>query len=234
MKIFKIIIIFTLISSMKINASMLFMPDSDTAALVMLVSNTASTVSNTLKILEVAKKTSDQIDKYNFIAMRRYFIARRIKQHVLDIAETNKMKPKNLQELNQVMLRLKMNLQGLKSNIDFMAKDILEAQDFTDRYWGKIVNSMADEREAHNQELMSASEGSLSKHTQNTAMNTALNGTILSKIRRDNLEYQKVDLGLKKDQSVEKLRHEEFYKNWIGVENKKENVNEAITEGGKL
>ncbi len=234
MKIFKIIMSFTLIFSMRANASTFFMPDSDTAALVMLVSNTASTVSNTLKILEVAKKTSDQIDKYNFIAMRRYFIARRIEQHVVDIAEANKMKPKNLQELNQVMLRLKMNLQGLKSNIDFMAKDVLEAQDFTDRYWEKVVNSMADEREAHNQELMSASEGSISKHTQNTAMNTALNGKILSKIRRDNLEYQKVDLGLKKSQTVEKLRREEFYKNWIGVDGKKEDVNEVLTKGGKL
>ena len=91
---------------MRINASTFFMPDSDTAALVMLVSNTASTVSNTLKILEVAKKTSDQIDKYNFIAMRRYFIARRIEQHVNDIAEANKMKPKNLQELIKCKLKI--------------------------------------------------------------------------------------------------------------------------------
>ncbi|MCR9204843.1 MAG: hypothetical protein NXH75_09710 [Halobacteriovoraceae bacterium] len=219
---------------MRVNASTLFLPDSDTAALVMLVSNTASTVSNTLKILEVAKKTSDQIDKYNFIAMRRYFIARRIEQHVLDITEAKKMKPKNLQEINQVMLRLKMNLQGLKSNIDFMAKDVLAAEDFTDRYWEKVVNSMSDEREAHNQELMSASEGSMSKHTQNTAMNTALNGKILSKMRRDNLEYQKVDLGLKKSQTVENLRREEFYKSWIGVDRKKENLDEVLTEGGKL
>ena len=167
-------------------------------------------------------------------AMRRYFIARRIEQHVLDLAEANKMKPKNLQELNQVMLRLKMNLQGLKSNIDFMAKDVLEAQDFTDRYWEKVVNSMADEREAHNQELMSASEGSISKHSQNTAINTALNGKILSKMRRDNLEYQKVDLGLKKSQTVEKLRREEFYKNWIGVDQNTESVNDVTLDGASL
>lgn len=201
-------------------ASTLFMPDSDTASLVMLVSNTASTVSNTLKILEVAKNTSEQIDKYNFIAMRRYFIARRIEQHVNDIVEANKMKPKNLQEINQVMLRLKLNLQGLKSNIDFMAKDVFEAQNFVDRYWDKVVNSMQDEKEAHNQELLSASEGSMSKHVQNTAMNTALNGKILSKIRRDHLEYQKLDLGFQKSESVEKLRKEEFYKSWIGVDKK--------------
>lgn len=193
------------------------MPDSDTAALVMLVSNTASTVTNTLKILEVAKKTSDQIDKYNFIAMRRYFIARRIEQHVRDIIEAKKMKPKGLREINQVMLRLKLNLQGLKSNIDFLAKDVFEAQDFVDRYWDKVANSMKDEQEAHNQELLSASEGSMSKHVQNAAMNTALTSKAVTKLRRDNLEYQKIDLGLKKSESVEKLRREEFYRNWIGV-----------------
>jgi hypothetical protein len=212
------IIVFTFVLSLNLKASTFFIPDGDTAALISLISNTASTVSNTLKILEVAKKTSDQIDKYNFIAMRRYFIARRIEQHVLDISEANKMKPENLQELNQVMLTLKGNLQGLKSNIDFMASDMFEAQKFTDRYWEKVVNSMTDEKEAYNQELMSASEGTMSKHTQNTAMNTALNGKILSKIRRDNLEYQKIDLGLKKGQNVENLRREEFYKSWIGVD----------------
>lgn len=200
-----------------VRASTLFMPDSDTAALIMLVSNTASTVTNTLKILEVAKKTSDQIDKYNFIAMRRYFIARRIEQHVRDIIEAKKMKPKGLQEINQVLLRLKLNLQGLKSNIDFLAKDVFEAQDFVDRYWDKVANSMQDEQEAHNQELLSASEGSMSKHVQNTAMNTALTTKAITKLRRDNLEYQKIDLGIKKSDSVEKLRREEFYRNWIGV-----------------
>ena len=130
----KMILVFMAIS-MRVPASTLFMPDSDTAALIMLVSNTASTVSNTLKILEVAKKTSDQIDKYNFIAMRRFFIARRIEHHVRDIIETKKMKPKGLREINQVLLRLKLNLKDLKSNIDFLAKDVFQAEDFIDRYW---------------------------------------------------------------------------------------------------
>ena len=202
--------------------STLFMPDSDTAALIMLVSNTASTVSNTLKILEVAKKTSDQIDKYNFIAMRRYFIARRIDQHVRDIIEAKKMKPKGLKEINQMMLRLKLNLKGLKSNIDFLAKDVFEAQNFVDRYWDKVANSMKDEQEAHNQELLSASEGSMSKHVQNTAMNTALSSKVLTKMRRDNLDYQRVDLSLKKSDSLERLRREEYYRDWIGVNKSKD------------
>lgn len=198
-------------------ASSLFLPDSDTAALVMLVSNTASTVTNTMKILEVAKKASDQVDKFNFIAMRRFFIARRIEQHVQDLIATKKMKPKGLAEINQVLLHLKINLQGLKSNIDFMAKDIFETENFVDRYFDKVENAMVDEEEVHNQELNSASEGEMVKHVQNTAMNTALSGKILSKIRRDNLEYQAVDISLKKSEAVEAVRREEFYKKWIGL-----------------
>ncbi len=217
--------IFILIMNVNVFSSTFFVPDSDTAALVTLVSNTASTVSNTLKILEVAKKTSDQIDKYNFIAMRRYFTARRIQRHVEDLKTAKKMKPKDLSELNRVMLNLKTNLQGLKSNIDFMAIDVFEAQNFTDRYWDKVASSIEDEKEVHNQEINSASAGSISKHSQNTAMNTALNGKILSKIRRDNLEYQKINLGLKKSESLEKLRREQFYKKWIGVPEESQKAN---------
>ena len=198
-------------------SSTFFLPDSDTAALIALVSNTASTVSNTLKILEVAKKTSDQIDKYNFLAMRRYFVARRIEQHTRDIVAATKMSPDGLREINQVMLNLKMNLKGLKSNLDFMAMDLYQAEDFTNRYWDKIANSMQDEQEAHNQELLSASEGSMSKHVQNTAMNTAMSTKLLAKIRRDNVEYQKNDIALKKGDTKERLRREEFYKSWIGL-----------------
>jgi len=212
--------------TVKSNASTFFVPDSDTAALIALVSNTASTVSNSLKILEVAKKTSDQIDKYNFLAMRRYFVARRIEQHVRDIAEANKMKPKDLRELNQVMLRLKLNLQGLKSNIDFLAKDLFEADSFTSRYWEKVTNAMNDEQEAHQQEIMSANEGSMSKHVQNSAMNTALTAKILAKSRRDNMEYQKIDISLKKDEAIERLRREEFYREWLGVNTEDDQIKE--------
>jgi hypothetical protein len=194
------------------------MPDSDTAVLISLVSNTASTVSNTLKILEVAKKTSDQIDKYNFLAMRRYFVARRIAQHTRDIIAASKMKPKGLREINHVMLTLKMNLKGLKSNLDFMAMDVYQAEDFTNRYWDKIANSMKDENEAHQQEVLSAGEGSMSKHVQNTAMNTAMGTKVLTKMRRDNIEYQKNNIALQKGVAKEKLRREEFYKNWIGLQ----------------
>ena len=213
----KIIIILVFSLSIKAQASTFFMPDSDTAALIALVSNTASTVTNTLKILEVAQKTSQQVDRYNFIAMRRFFIARRIEQHVRDMAATQKMSTQGLAQLNQKLLRLKMNLQGLKSNIDFAAKDVFAAQDFVDRSWDKLVSSMEDEQEAYQQELSSASEGTVSKHVQNTAINTALSAKILAKMHRDDLDYQRTDLALKKNEQLEQLRREDYYKSWLGI-----------------
>ena len=215
MKLFNFLLLFLVIT--RVQASTFFVPDGDTAALITLVSNTASTVSNTLKILEVAEKASEQMDKYNFLAMRRYFVARRIEQHINDITAVSQMKASDLKELNRVMFDLKMNLKGLKSNIDFMAADVFKAQDFTDRYMDRIANSFEDETEAHRQEMMSASEGSMSKHVQNTAMNTAMSTKVLTKIRRDNIEYQKNDIALKKGEVIEKLRREEFYKKWLGV-----------------
>ncbi|HLE12834.1 MAG: hypothetical protein A2504_00365 [Bdellovibrionales bacterium RIFOXYD12_FULL_39_22] len=213
------VLLLSLVLTIRVFASTFFMPDSDTAALVALVSNTASTVSNTLKILEVAEKTSEQIDKYNFLAMRRYFVARRIEQHVQDIIEVGKMRPKDLNELNQAMMRLKINLRGLKTNIDYIAKDVYAADDFTARYWDKVSNSMGDEKESEQQEIMSADEGQMSKHVQNTAMNTALSANILAKTRRDNIEYQKIDIALKKDAALERLRSEVFYRDWLGINN---------------
>ncbi|MEX1099192.1 MAG: hypothetical protein WEB87_02130, partial [Bacteriovoracaceae bacterium] len=168
-----------------------------------------------------AKETSSQLDKYNRLAMRRYFVARRIEQHANDISQAGKMNPKNLKELNRAMLSLKLNLKSLKSNMDFIAKDVFEAEDFTSRYWEKITNSVEDENEAHNQEILSASEGSMSAHVQNTAMNTAMSTKVLAKIRRDNIEYQKNDIALKKGEAIERLRQEEHYRSWLGIENHK-------------
>ena len=197
-------------------ASTLFLPDSDTAALIALVSNTASTVTNTLKILETAKETSQKIDDYNHLAMRRVFIARRIEQHARDIAETKKMKPKGLREINSALLHLKNNIRNLKDNIHSMAESVWETDNFTDTHADRIANAIGDEREMHRQEVSSAGEGAVKKHIQNTAMNTALTGKILSKMRRDNIQYQKIDLGIKRNASVKALRREQFYQNWVG------------------
>ena len=206
-----------LVFSKAVYSSTFFLPDSDTAALVALVSNTASTLAHTLQILEVAKETAQKMDEYNQLAMRRLFIARRIEQHTRDILNMKKLKPKSLKEVNAILRKLKSNMQNLRSNIDLAANNIWEVENFTNKHWSKIVSASHDEKETHIQEIASAGEGASKKHIQNTAMNTAMMGKIMSKMRRDNLEYQKIDLELKQTASIRQLRREQFYNKWIGL-----------------
>ena len=215
MEVIKRTIIF-LILLPALHASSFFLPDSDSAALMAVVVNTSSTVANTLKLLNVAQETRGQLEKYHHIATRRYYLARRIEQHARDIAAIKKIKPQNLKEFNQALRRLKLNLGSLKSSVDSMGKSVVIAEDVSKKFYKKLENSRLDEQDVHNQEMSSAREGKMSTHVQNTAINTALNGKILSKIRRDNTEYRQAFLELQKSESLEKLRKDEFYRKWMG------------------
>ena len=213
MKAIFIIALLIPIESARAGGPLLF--DQDTAALVQLVSNSASTVSNTMDILKVARKTGQKIDYYNNLALRQYFKARRTEQNILDLAETAKMRPRSLRELNGELLKLKANIRGLKDTIDSVALDIWQVDNFTERQWEKLANSKRDEQEFYGQELQSANEGPTKNHIQNTAMNTAMSGKVLTKMRRDNLEYQRIDLRMKRNAAAERLRQQQAYEEWL-------------------
>ena len=55
----------------RLHASSFFLPDSDSAALVAVVMNTSSTVANTLKLLNVARETRGQLEKYHHLAYKK-------------------------------------------------------------------------------------------------------------------------------------------------------------------
>ena len=209
------IFIVVLSTAFDARAASLFLPDSDTAALISLASNSASTVANTMEILKVARETGEKIDHYNNLALRQYFKARRAEQNVRELLETGRMRPRNLRELNGELSGLKANLRELKDTIDAVAMDIRGVENFTDRQWEKLASSERDQKEFHHQEMLSASGGPSKNHVQNTAINTAMTGTVLAKMRRDNLEYQKIDLGIKKTVATENLRRQQFYKEWM-------------------
>ena len=210
----KIFFLFLLLLG-RIQASSLFVPDSDTAALIAVASNTASTVAHTLELLEVAQQTKEQIEKYNELAQRRLYRARRIEQHMNDLSSIKKMNVDNLENFNRALAQLKSNLNSLESELGTRGQAVVSAEKSSLSYKDKLSNSLMDEKEVHNQELASSQGGPMSSHVQNTAINTSLNGKILSKMRRDSLEYQKSLLGLEKSHAVENLRREQFYKNWL-------------------
>ena len=207
----KTITLLVVLSTLTENAHAL----TDAALLIQVASNTTATVTNTLDILEVAQKTGEKIDHYNTLAIRQLYKARRLEQHVQDMALITGMKPRDLRELNGELLKLKTGIKGLKDIIDEFALDIWSVNDFTDRYWEKVANSKQDEVELSTQEQLSASGGPSKNHIQNTAINTAMTGKVLNKMRRDNLEYQKIDLAIKKNNSVQELKRQQFYKEWL-------------------
>ena len=187
----------------------------DAALLVQVASSTASTVTNTLDILEVAKKTGEKIDHYNTLAVRQLYKARRLERHVRDMAMITSMEPADLRELNRELSRLKTGIRGLRDTVDAIALDVRNANGFARRHRDKVANSKQDETDINTQELLSADGGPSGNHIQNTAINTALTGKVLNKMRRDNLEYQKIDLAIKRNNSVRELRRQQFYKEWL-------------------
>lgn len=206
------------IASLTCHSSSLFLPDSDTAALIGILSNSASTVSNTLKILEVAKTTSQKMDEYNALAMRRYYIARRIERHALNIKETKNMKTKNLGEFNQRLLILKTNLKDLRSSIEVIAENIVKSDHQSEKMKFNKLKSKSLENSLYNQELNSASSNTNSISNQNTAINTATTNSILNQMRIDNLEINKTNLDFKRSEDLERLKLRANLKKWLGVD----------------
>lgn len=200
----------------KLCASTLFLPDSDTAALVALVSNTASSAANTLKILEVAKKTSDKIDKVNFEVMKRFYLLQRIERHVIDLKLASKIKPKDLAQLNRLMLSIKNNLIGIRSALDQYAEDLTGQQRYLESIGKKLVNSKQDISDAQILDKIASSGGSTAKHAQATAINTAYQAQIFAKIRNDNLSYQNLMVQAKNSEIEQKVREETIMREWAG------------------
>lgn len=199
-------------------ASSLFVPDSDTALLLTLVTDTSATLAHTLEILEVAKETKEKMDKYNHLALRKFYMARRVERHLQDMIAISKLRPKNLKELNRALYRLKVNIKNLKRNIDGLGLDVVRAQNFVDDYGEKIEDSKEDERDVNNREKAAAMSGMVKDHIQNMALSSALNGKLLAKIRRDNLNYRQMDIRLKKRAAEESFRKQRFYLNWLETE----------------
>jgi hypothetical protein len=215
----KLGIFFTLMMLITFESNALI-PDADTAALIAMASDMASTASNTLKLLEVAKGTTQKMDEMNAFVMRRYWIGRRMVQHIEDLKQAKRLRPENLREINSVLLRLKTNLSGLKSSVDIYAKDLGEKDQFTGRLWQKVLNSVEDQQVGHSQEMASGTGGGMNMNVQNTAMNTALTATILAKMRQDQLDYQNLVSSFQEAQVMDKLREEHFFNSWLGIKRK--------------
>ncbi|MGB0454605.1 MAG: hypothetical protein ACPGJV_12930 [Bacteriovoracaceae bacterium] len=194
-------------------------------SLFSLVSDTASTAANTLKILQVAKETSDQIDKYNIIAVRQFHTAKRIENHIEQLKRLNKLKVKDHKSFNRKLAYLKQNIVGLKNNIDWLAEDVVRAYGFEERKENEVDDIIKDEIELAKQEKIAAMGGSINTHVQNIDITNAITGRVLNKMRSDNRDYQLEDISIKRSKNIRELRRKQELSKWLG-----DNGNEAVEE----
>lgn len=200
-------------------ASTLFAPDSDSAMLFQIVTNTASQLNELEKLITNAEKYTGLMEKYNEIAKDHYFRAERIYYIAQNYVELSGRDPKDLESLNSAIRALKSETQSLESAINEYREDeaINETQENE-----IIAQSKLKARElnfANSQVDRTAHVSSTNEAQKLTAQNTGLiykNGVenhqvsqlIASKITEQNKLLNRE----KKDEAKVKLEREQYYK----------------------
>ncbi|MBY0416090.1 MAG: hypothetical protein K2Q18_18100, partial [Bdellovibrionales bacterium] len=105
------------------DASTFFAPDSDTALLFELVTNTAGQLNELEKLLTNAEKYTELMEKYNQIARDQYFRAERIHYIAQNYVDLSKSNPKDLESLNSAIRSLRSETESLKGLISEYRSD---------------------------------------------------------------------------------------------------------------
>ena len=96
------------------SSSSLFVPDSDTALLIELVTTTVSQLNELERLVSNAQKLTGSMQKYNEIVIDHWYRAQRIAFLVEDMSTLSSTKIRNLSGLNNSIRELKHNLSGLE------------------------------------------------------------------------------------------------------------------------
>lgn len=110
-----IILILHLLNSNIIQASSIFVPDSDTALLFELVTTTISQLNELELLVTNTQKLTVDMQKYNELAIDHWYRAKRVAYIVEDFKTLSETKIENLGELNQAIRELKYNIQELEN-----------------------------------------------------------------------------------------------------------------------
>ena len=163
-----------LIFNKNAQASTLFAPDSDTALLFELVSNTASQINELEKLVSNAEKYTGMMEKYNQIARDQYFRAERINYIAENYIQLSKSNPKDLEALNSAIRNLKSETESLKSLIDEYRKDEAKNEIEESAIANKIKTSNRELQFANFQVLKSGDVHSTNEAQKVMAQNSAL------------------------------------------------------------
>lgn len=200
-------------------ASTLFAPDSDTALLFEIVTNTASQLNELEKLVTNAEKYTGLMEKYNQIARDQYFRAERIHYIAQNYVDLSKRDPKDLEGLNSAIRALRSETESLKSLISEYRQD--EARnEFQEGVLGERTRKGNVEIGFANQQVNRAGNISSTAEAQKMiAQSTSLTykaqveeNQISNAIAEKLTEQNKLLNREKKDEAIKKDEKESYYK----------------------
>ena len=216
---FLIYIVFSVsLFSVNSKASTLFAPDSDTALLFNLVSNTASQLNELEKLVSNAEKYTGLMEKYNQIARDHYFRAERIHYIAQNYVDLSKRDPKDLEGLNSAIRALKSETESLKTMINEYRIDEAKNENAEMKLSEKARGINSELNFANNQVVRSGDIQSTNEAQKMMAQNTALTykaqveGNQMNAVIAEKLSEQNKLLNRElKDEALKKDEREKYY-----------------------
>jgi hypothetical protein len=181
----------------------------DSALLLSIVSNTASTTVNTLKIFEKTKEYAAKIDEYHKIYLDDYYNARRVIRAAEYFQRLSNTKIGSHKQLNYELMRLKLATQSLEKSLEKMGVIISDTKTISDSYSDNRKDILDDQIEIdsmHKQNML-AEKMTMGQNILNVSKNTQKTNDLLNKQRKDFLDYSKTQvdaLNLKQKQEAKK------------------------------
>lgn len=200
------------------NASTFFAPDSDTALLFNLVSNTASQLNELEKLVTNAEKYTELMEKYNQIANDQFYRAERIHYIAQNYVELSRKDPQDLETLNSAIRSLKSETESLKSLIKEYRHD--EARnEYQEGVLGeKLRKSNTELNFANHQVMRSGDINQVNDAQRMTAQNTSLiyksgveSNQLSNSIAEKLTEQNKLLNRELKEESIKKEEREQYY-----------------------
>ena len=200
-------------------ASTFFAPDSDTALLFELVTNTASQLNELERLVTNAEKYTGLMEKYNQIAKDQYFRAERIHYIAQNYVDLSKRDPKDLEGLNSAIRELKSETESLKAMIHEYRSDEARNEVQENVLGERVRKTNSEIGFANNQVSRSGDVKSTNEAQKIIAQNTSLNykaqveeNQISNVIAEKLTEQNKLLNRNLKDEAIQKEEKESYYK----------------------
>lgn len=202
----------------KAHASTIFVPDSDTALLFNLVTNTAGQLNELEKLVSNAEKYTGLMEKYNQIARDQYFRAQRIHYIAQNYVDLSKRDPKDLEGLNSAIRALKSETESLKAQIFEYRSDEAKNKVAENALGEKIRSSNQELGFANGQVIRSGEVNSTNEAQKMMAQNTALSykaqveGNQMSSVIAEKIAEQNKLINRElKDETIKKDERNQYY-----------------------